>query len=95
MFLAGLAYPSAAAARIPIERFKGAVMLISGADDQLWPSNVYADRIMATLRSDPARHIHLNYPGAGHGVSSFPFAAGDRGARVARFRDRSGRHCGG
>lgn len=48
-------------------------MLISGADDQLWPSNVYADRIMATLRSDPARHIHLNYPGAGHGVFSFPF----------------------
>jgi dienelactone hydrolase len=73
VFLAGLAYPAAAAARIPIERLKGAVMLISGAEDQLWPSNVYADRIMAALRSDPARHIHLNYPGAGHGVFSFPF----------------------
>lgn len=48
-------------------------MLISGADDQLWPSNVYADRIMTALRADPARHVHLNYPGAGHGVFSFPF----------------------
>lgn len=72
-FLAGLAYPDAAAARIPIERFKRAVMLISGADDQAWSSNAYANRIMTALRSDPARHIHLNYPGAGHGVFSFPY----------------------
>ena len=48
-------------------------MLISGADDQLWPSNVYADRIMAVLRADPARRIHLNYPAAGHDVFSFPY----------------------
>lgn len=75
-FLAGLAAPGAAAARIPIERFKGSVMLISGADDQLWPSNVYADRIMAALRSDPARHTHLNYPAAGHGAFSFPYIPG-------------------
>jgi uncharacterized protein len=72
-FLAGLAAPGTAAARIPIERFKGAVMLISGADDQLWPSNVYADRIMAALHGDPARHIHLNYAAAGHGVFDTPY----------------------
>ncbi|MBV8220023.1 MAG: acyl-CoA thioesterase/BAAT N-terminal domain-containing protein, partial [Solirubrobacterales bacterium] len=53
-FLSGLAGPGAAAARIPIARFKGPVMLISGADDQLWPSPVFADRIMASLHADPA-----------------------------------------
>ena len=75
-FLSGLAGPGAAAARIPIERFKGPVMLISGADDQLWPSPVFADRIMASLAADPARHVHLNYPDAGHLVFGIPSAPG-------------------
>jgi len=71
-FLSGLAGPDAAAARIPIERFKGPVMLISGGEDQLWPSTVFADRIMASLQHDPARHVDLNYPGAGHLVFGIP-----------------------
>ena len=73
-FLSGLAGPGATAARIPIELFKGPVMLISGAADQLWPSPVFADRIMASLRSDPSSHVHLNYPGAGHLVFGIPSA---------------------
>jgi dienelactone hydrolase len=73
-FLSGVAGPGAAAARIPIERFKGPVMLISGGDDQLWPSPVFADRLMASLRADPARHVHLNYPDAGHLVFGVPSA---------------------
>lgn len=72
-FLAGLSAPGAGAARIPIERFRGPALLISGADDQLWPSNIYANRIMAALRSDPATHVHLDYPAAGHGVFGFPY----------------------
>jgi len=82
-FLSGLAGPDAAAARIPIERFKGPVMLISGGDDQLWPSSVFADRIMASLQHDPARHVDLNYPGAGHlvfGVPSAPAAIEQKNA---------------
>ena len=73
-FLSGLGGPDAAAARIPIERFKGPVMLISGGEDQLWPSTVFADRIMASLQHDPARHVHLNYPDAGHLVFGIPSA---------------------
>jgi len=73
-FLSGLAAPEAAAARIPIEGFKGPVMLISGGDDQLWPSAVFADRIMSALHADRARHVHLNYPGAGHLVFGIPSA---------------------
>ncbi len=72
-FLYGLDDPGAAAARIPVERFNGAVMLISGGDDQLWPSDVYADQIMAALRSDRAPHAHLNYPAAGHLVFDLPY----------------------
>ncbi len=47
---------------------------MSGGDDQLWPSTVFADRIMASLQHDPARHVHLNYPDAGHLVFGVPFA---------------------
>ncbi len=82
-FLSGLAGPDAAAARIPIERFKGPVMLMSGGDDQLWPSTVFADQIMASLQHDPARHVHLNYPDAGHlvfGVPSAPAAIEQKNA---------------
>lgn len=71
-FLSGLTGPSAAAARIPIERFKGPLMLISGGADELWPSTVFADRIMAAVHGVPADHVHLNYPAAGHLVFGIP-----------------------
>jgi hypothetical protein len=80
-FLSGLDGPSAAAARIPIGHFKGPVMLISGGADELWPSSVFADRIMGAVRADPAVHVHLNYPAAGHfvfGVPSVPAPTEER-----------------
>ena len=70
---AGLAQPSAAAAAIPVRNITASVMLVSGGDDQLWPSAVYAKRIMAGLRSDRAPHFHLNYPAAGHVVLDIPY----------------------
>ena len=73
-FRAGLADKAAdRGARIPIGRFRGPVCLISGGNDQLWPSNYYADQIMAELRQDPAAHVHLNYPHAGHLVFDIPY----------------------
>ncbi|HUJ33776.1 MAG TPA: acyl-CoA thioesterase/bile acid-CoA:amino acid N-acyltransferase family protein [Solirubrobacteraceae bacterium] len=83
-FVSGLTGPDAAAARIPIERSRGPVMLISGGADQLWPSTIFADRIMTALHADPARHVHLNYPLAGHlvfGIPSVPEPVEQRGAR--------------
>jgi pimeloyl-ACP methyl ester carboxylesterase len=71
-FEQGLLSPETQAARIPVRRIEGPVLLISGGDDQLWPSKLYADQIMAGLRSDPAVHEHLNYPAAGHTVLWFP-----------------------
>src|SRR4030095_13395329 len=46
----------------------GAVLLISGKDDRVWPSAPMADRIVARLREH--RHLfayrHLSYDQAGH-----------------------------
>ena len=47
-------------------------MLISGGADELWPSTVFANRIMAALHAIPADHVHLNYPAAGRLVFGVP-----------------------
>lgn len=73
-FKDALGLPAAKAAQIPVDRITAAVMLISGGNDQLWPSNTYADQIMSELRSDRAPHVHLNYPAAGHVVLDVPYA---------------------
>ncbi|MGH8274554.1 MAG: acyl-CoA thioesterase/bile acid-CoA:amino acid N-acyltransferase family protein [Gammaproteobacteria bacterium] len=57
-----------ARAAIPVERIKGPVLLISGTDDKIWPSSLFARHIMARLK----KHHHayadksLCYQGAGH-----------------------------
>lgn len=84
-FEATLGTPTTDAATIPIGRFSGPVMLISGGDDQLWPSETYADQIMHELRNDPSHHVHLNYPGAGHivlGIPSVPSSTDDHIGRI-------------
>ncbi len=61
-------------AAIPVEKINGAVMLISGGADQLWPSKLMSDHVMARLQTNRFRypHVHLTYPDAGHGVASPP-----------------------
>lgn len=67
-YLTALADPNAARGAIPIERTHGAVMLVSGKDDQLWPSSYMARQVIARLRAHhhPLAHRHLDYDGAGH-----------------------------
>jgi len=59
-------------ATIPVERINGAVLLISGEDDQMWPSTVMAEISMARFRAHnfPHPYAHLSYPGAGHGIDT-------------------------
>ncbi|WP_020006555.1 acyl-CoA thioesterase/bile acid-CoA:amino acid N-acyltransferase family protein [Salinicoccus albus] len=68
-------WEQAEAASIPVENINGAVLLISGGDDQLWPSGLYAKMIMARLSEThhPFAYHHLNYSNAGH-FMSFPYA---------------------
>ncbi len=60
------------ASTIPVEKINGAVMLISGEDDQMWPSTLFSNRVMDRLTKFKFPHpfVHLQYPQAGHGISN-------------------------
>ena len=55
-------------ASIPVEEINGPILLISGKDDQLWPSTILADMVMERLKRAKHRFPdrHLAYEGAGH-----------------------------
>jgi len=44
----------AQAAEIPVERINGAILMVSGDDDRLWPSSLFARKVMERLE----RHGH-------------------------------------
>lgn len=58
------------AAFIPVEKIRCPMLLISGGDDQIWPSDVYSEEIMERLKkcNSTADCRHLNYPLAGHSI---------------------------
>jgi len=60
-------------ASIPVENINAPILLISGDDDQIWPSNLMCDMIMDRLRRYGFRFPckHMNYEDAGHAIS-FP-----------------------
>ena len=61
-------------ATIPVERTAGPILMISGTDDQMWPSVEMAELAIQRLRDHrhPYRDEHLIYEGAGHGIG-IPF----------------------
>jgi dienelactone hydrolase len=65
-------------ATIPVERINGPVLLISGQDDQLWPSAEFSDMVMQRLRANGHSFAdqHLTYADTGHlvgtGVPNLP-----------------------
>ncbi|NNK49683.1 MAG: hypothetical protein HKP01_12490 [Gemmatimonadetes bacterium] len=63
-----------AEAAIPVERIQGDLLLISGADDQIWPATFMGEQIVARLRvNDFAYEVkHLTFPNAGHGIAAPP-----------------------
>lgn len=64
-----------ARALIPVERINGPVLLISGTDDQMWPSTALAELAVERLTEHGHPHVveHLVYEGAGHLIFP-PFA---------------------
>lgn len=60
----------AASATIRVENTNGAVLLISGSNDQMWPSPLFSRQIMERLEKARFTHPykHLNYAGAGHAI---------------------------
>jgi hypothetical protein len=59
------------AAAIPVEKINGPILLLSGEDDQIWPSTFMARQIMKRLDAArfPFRHEHVSFPNAGHLIS--------------------------
>ncbi len=57
-------------ATIPVERIQGPVLLISGSDDQLWPSAQMSQMITERMLSKGHRFTvkHIDYEGAGHAI---------------------------
>jgi uncharacterized protein len=59
-----------AAASIAVEKIGGPVLLISGTDDQLWPSTRLCEMAIERLKANHFpfrfRYEHLRYEGAGH-----------------------------
>ena len=74
VFERALADPAAVReASIPVEQATGPLLLVSGGDDQVWPSErmcrMVVDRMAARGRAADVKH--LNYPRAGHAL--FPY----------------------
>jgi dienelactone hydrolase len=68
---------SMAAAEIPVERIQGPVLLISGSDDQVWPSKMLSAIAIDRLKraNHPFEFEHLSFEGAGHLIGPpHPFA---------------------
>ena len=71
LFLINLEDPAAVKeAAIPVEKINGAVLLISGQDDQMWPSSLMSEMVINRLTEShhPHPHQHLSYSGAGHAI---------------------------
>jgi len=66
------------AAVIPVQRIRGPVLLLLGAEDLLWPSPNYASAIMHRLATyhDQFAHREIVFAGAGHAAGfAFPYDA--------------------
>ncbi|MFL5703884.1 MAG: acyl-CoA thioesterase/bile acid-CoA:amino acid N-acyltransferase family protein [Ktedonobacteraceae bacterium] len=61
-------------ATIPVEKINGPVLLISGKDDQMWPSDLFGAMIEKRLTkyNHPYPYQHLSYASAGHKIG-LPF----------------------
>lgn len=57
-----------AAARIPVERYKGPLVLVGGGDDQVWPSGEMASIVAETRRKAGLPTTLIVEPHAGHGL---------------------------
>ena len=59
------------AAAIPVEKIQGPVLLLSGADDQLWPSTQMSNDVIKRLdrAGFPYIHDHVAYEDTGHGLA--------------------------
>jgi dienelactone hydrolase len=60
-----------ASAEIAVERINGPLLMFSGKDDQLWPSDVFCARVVQRLEAHQFKHPveHYSYDNAGHQIA--------------------------
>lgn len=65
-------------ATIKVEAIKGPILLASGHDDQLWPSETMAEAICARLKAKGFKNSyeHLKYADAGHTLTEYRMMGG-------------------
>ncbi|WP_177168870.1 acyl-CoA thioester hydrolase/BAAT C-terminal domain-containing protein [Thalassotalea agarivorans] len=70
-FMKSLQGQDLSAATIKVENIPRGIILVSGEDDQLWPSTFMANQIMDRLHAKQYKYPfkHLSYEGAGHVIS--------------------------
>ena len=63
--------PAIAAATIPVEKIGGPLLVISGTEDQMWPSTHLSEIAIERLEAHdhPFPREHLRYEGAGHMIT--------------------------
>lgn len=76
--------PAAAAARIPVERIEAETLLIVGGDDRAWPSDEFADTIVAAREDRRLPTILVTHPDAGHRMLLPGETPATGGMRMAR-----------
>src|SRR5690606_476792 len=56
---------------IAVEKINGPILLLSGADDQIWPSGPQCEMIMQRLKQSRHPYVdrHVCYAGAGHFIN--------------------------
>jgi dienelactone hydrolase len=59
-------YDQVVRATIPVEQSNASILLLSGTDDDVWPSTLFSELVMARLRRHGKPVRHLAFPGAGH-----------------------------
>ncbi|GCE23313.1 hypothetical protein KDK_71130 [Dictyobacter kobayashii] len=61
-------------ARIPVEKIRGPILIISGQEDLMWPSTLFGDMIEERLNNHyhPYPHQHISYADAGHKIG-YPY----------------------
>ncbi len=69
-----LQIPDLSIAEIPVEKITGPILLISGTDDQVWPSSIMAEKIEIRLKKMNFKYnlVNLIYRGAGHWIDVRP-----------------------
>lgn len=74
------------AAIIPVEKYKGKLLLVCGEAEKLWPSCPMTDQIVArAAKAGVTAPIVLRYKDAGHGVMGAPFADPDTAKKWSKL----------